>query len=151
METVSEDTKAVLKKSEHLFWEYQDQINHRMYEIMFEKYPETKKLFKEFRKQQPNIFGAALMCHFVSLDKPEVLQSFRNNICQSHVRAGVKEEHYSMMAESLFTAMEEILKEHATIEVIKAWEKWYFFIANLLIERERDHYQGKRLLFPEKG
>lgn len=149
MENLSESTKSILKETENLFWENKDQITHRMYEIMFDKYPETKTLFKEFRKHQPDVFGAALMCHFVSLDEPEVLQSFRVSICRKHVMAGVKEEHYSMMAESLFAAMNEILKDNATKKMIDAWEKWFFFIANLLIERERDHYQRKHLLFPK--
>jgi len=78
VEKLSENTKAILKETEHLFWENQDRITHRMYEIMFDKYPETKTLFKEFRKHQPNVFGAALMCHLVSKDEPEVLQSFRS-------------------------------------------------------------------------
>ena len=149
MEKLSESTKAILKETEHLFWGNKDQITHRMYELMFQKYPETKKLFKEFRKHQPDVFGAALMCHLVSLDEPEVLQSFRITICRKHVKAGVQEKHYSMMAESLFIAMKEILKEKATDEMIDAWEKWFYFIANLLIERERDHYQKIRLLFPK--
>ncbi len=148
MQKLSESTKAKLKETEHLFWEHKDKITHRMYAIMFEEYPQTKKLFKEFRKHQPDVLGAALMCHLVSLDEPEVLQSFRISICRKHVLAEVQEEHYSMMAESLLKAMQEILEEKATREMIDAWEKWFFFISNLLIERERDHYQKKRLLFP---
>ena len=151
METLSESTIKVLNETEHLFWENQDQITHRMYEIMFDKYPETKSLFNKFRKHQPNIFGAAMMCHLVSKEEPEVLESFRVGICRSHVKAGVQEEHYAMMAESLFIAMEEILKEKATEEMINAWKTWYYFIANLLIEREREHYQEKRLLYPKEA
>ena len=149
MQELSEKTKSILKKSEHLIWGNLSQLTHRMYEIMFEKYPETKALFKNFRKHQPDVFGAAVMCHLLSIDDPEVLNSFRISICRKHVQACVEEKHYSMMAESLFIAMEEILKDQVTQEIIDAWEKWYYFIANLLIERERDHYQGKRLLFPD--
>lgn len=148
MERLSENTKAILKSSEHLFLDRQEEITTRMYEIMFAKHPEIKPMFNEAREHQPKIFAAAVMCHFISMDDPEVLQSFRISICRQHVKAGVKEEHYSLLSEALFEAMKEVLRNEATEEVIDAWEKWYFFLANLLIERERDHYQGKHLLVP---
>ena len=148
MQKLSESTKAKLKETEHLFWEYKDRITRRMYEIMFGEHPETRKLFKEFRKHQPDVLGAALMCHLVSLDEPEVLQSFRVSICRKHVLAGVQEEHYPMMAESLLKAMQETLEEKATRDMMDAWEKWFLFISSLLIEREHDHYRKRRLLFP---
>ena len=150
MEKLSESTKNILKDTDGLFWANKEQISQRMYEILFEKYPETKKLFKAFEKHQPNVFSAALLSHLVTLENSdEVLASFRISICRKHVQAGVKEEHYSMMAECLFEAMEEVLQEKATKEMIDAWEKWFYFMSNLLIERERDHYQGKHLLFPK--
>ena len=149
MENVSEQTRKVLKDTEHLLWEKQVEVTTRMYEILFEKYPETKHLFKKFRSHQPNMFAAALMAHMMSLDEPEELLSLRVGICRSHVNAGVKEEHYPMLADALISAMRELLSEQMDEKTIAAWEKWYYFLANLLIERERDHYQGKHLLFPK--
>ena len=151
MENVSAETRQQLRDTEHLFWEEQIKITKRMYEILFERYPETKHLFKEFRKQQPNIFGTALMAHMMSLDDPEVLLSFRAGIARSHVKSGVKEKHYPMLADALLSAMKEVLKDRISEEALGAWQKWYYFLSNLLIERERDHYQGKNLLFPEGG
>lgn len=148
MEKLSDSTRAILKESGHLFIDHQDEITSRMYEIMFARHPEIKSMFERSQKHQPKIFAAAVMCHLVSMDNPEVLQSFRITMCRRHVMAGVKEEHYSMMAEALFEAMNEVLKDEATDEIIDAWKKWYYFLANLLIDRERDHYQGKHLLFP---
>jgi len=148
METLDEKTKKLLKESKQIFFERELQITTRMYEILFERYPETKKLFKNNRSQQPNVFGAAMMAHMTSMDDPMALKSTRSGIAQNHVKAGVKEEHYPLLAEALFSAMEEQLPGQMDEKTIKAWEVWYWYLANLLIERERDHYEGKKLLFP---
>ena len=100
---------------------------------------------------QPRMFEAAILAHLVSKEDPEVLNSYRAGICSHHVEAGVKEEHYDMMAEALFKSMSEILKEEATPEILDAWQKWFYFMANLLIERERQHYSGEKRLYPEGG
>jgi hemoglobin-like flavoprotein len=149
MENVSKETRKILKDTEHILWEKQVDVTTRMYEILFEKYPQTQDLFKKFRSHQPNMFAATLMAHMMSLDDPEELLSLRVGICRRHVDAGVKEEHYPMLADALISAMREILSEKMDEKTIQAWEKWYYFLANLLIERERDHYQHKHLLFPE--
>ncbi|MFK8026823.1 MAG: globin domain-containing protein [Gammaproteobacteria bacterium] len=149
MENVSQETRKILKDTEHILWDKQVEVTNRMYEILFEKYPETKLLFKNFRSQQPNIFAAALMAHMLSLDEPEALLSFRVGISRSHVAAGVEEKHYPMLADALMSAMRELLADKMDDKTLIAWEKWYYFLANLLIEREREHYEQKHLLFPE--
>jgi len=148
MEYLDKDTKKLLKESKHVFFERELLITTRMYEILFERYPATKKLFKEFRSQQPNVFGAAIMAHMTSIDDLEALKSTRAGIAQNHVKAGVKEEHYPQLAEALFAAMEEQLPGQMDEKTIKAWETWYWYLSNLLINRERDHYEGNQLLFP---
>ena len=149
MENVSEETRRILRETEHVFWSRQSEVTGRMYEILFEKYPQTRDLFEDFKPHQPNVFATALMAHMLSLDDPDTLLSFRVGIARKHVKAGVREEHYPMMADALITAMREMLGEQMDEETIAAWEAWYQFLAGLLIERERDHYQGTRRLFPE--
>jgi nitric oxide dioxygenase len=148
MENISKETRKILKDTEHILWGKQVEVTTRMYEILFEKYPETKSLFKNLRSHQPNMFAAALMAHMMSIDEPEELLSLRVGICRRHVSAGVKEQHYPMLADALISAMRELLSEQMDDKTIDAWEKWYYFLANLLIERERDHYEQKHLLYP---
>ena len=148
MENVSPDTRKRLENSLEIFKANKEIITLRMYEIMFEKYPETKKLFKTFRTKQPEMFLAAIMAHMLSLNDLEVLLSYRVGIARSHVLAGVKEKHYPMLIHSLMTAMREQLHDKYDNETFEAWEKWLYYFANLLIERERDHYSGKHLLAP---
>ena len=149
MENLSEKTRKTLRETEHVFWNKQLEVTGRMYEILFEKYPQTRVLFKEFRSHQPNMFAGALMAHMLSLDDPDTLLSFRVGIARKHVQAGVREEHYPMLADALISAMREILGDQMDDKTMAAWEEWYRFLAGLLSERECDHYQGTKPLFPE--
>tara|TARA_R110002074_G_scaffold238279_3_gene410208 strand:+ start:72 stop:560 length:489 start_codon:yes stop_codon:yes gene_type:complete len=151
MERLSEKTWKIVSESRPLFMKHHTNISNRMYQIMFENNPEIKSMFANAPFNQPRMFEAAILAHLVSKEDPEVLNSYRAGICSHHVEAGVKEEHYDMMAEALFKSMSEILKEEATPEILDAWQKWFYFMANLLIERERQHYSGEKRLYPEGG
>ena len=148
MKNISLHNKQLLKDSLQTFKNHKDIITTRMYEIMFERYPETKKLFKTFRSKQPNMFLAAIMAHMLSLDDPDVLLSYRVGIARSHVLAGVQAKHYPMLISSLMMAMKEQLHNDFNDETFDAWEEWLYFFGNLLIEREEAHYSGKHLLAP---
>lgn len=149
MDNVSEATRQVLRDTEHHFWNQQLEISQRMYEILFERYPETKTLFKDFKSHQPNMFAGALMAHMLSLDDPKTLLSFRVRIASKHVQAGVQEAHYPMLVDALMSAMRELLVYRMNEDTLRAWEQWFNFLASLLIERERDHYRNVKPLFPE--
>ena len=123
MENLSEKTRELLKKSAPLFWEKKLEVTTRMYQILFQRYPETKSLFKEFREKQPNMFVAALMAHMMSIDDPEVLLSFRVGIARSHVMAGVQEKHYPLLGDALNSAMRELLSNEFDEQTFQAWEQ----------------------------
>lgn len=137
MENVSEETRQILKDTGHYFWDQQVEITRRMYETLFERYPKTKALFKDFKAHQPNMFAGALMAHMLSLDDPETLFSFRVTIARKHVQAGVKEEHYPMLVDALTSAMQELLAYRMDETTMDAWKNWFDFLSDLLIERER--------------
>lgn len=148
MENISQNTQKLLGDSLESFKAHKETITLRMYEIMFERYPETKKLFKTFRSKQPNMFLAAIMAHMLSLDDPDVLLSYRVGIARSHVLAGVQAKHYPMLISSLMMAMKEQLHNDFSDETFNAWEEWLYFFSELLIEREEDHYSAKHILAP---
>ncbi|MDE0249834.1 MAG: globin domain-containing protein [Gammaproteobacteria bacterium] len=149
MVNVSEATRQILRNTEQVFWSRQVEVSRRMYEILFDRYPETKKLFKDFKSHQPNMFTGALMAHMLSLDDPDALLSFRVTIARKHVQAGVQEAHYPMLVDALMSAMRELLSDKMEEHTIRAWEEWFYFLSNLLIEREQEHYQKVKPLFPE--
>lgn len=149
MERLSDKTWQVITESQSLFMKHHTEISDHMYKNLFEKHPQLKEMFANAPFNQPRMFDAAILAFLISKDDPEVLNSYRVDICRHHVDAGVKEEHYDMLAEALFASMQEVMKDEATSEMLDAWQKWYYYMANFLIERERMHYSGERRLYPE--
>jgi nitric oxide dioxygenase len=149
MERLSDKTWQVITETQSLFMKHHKDISMLMYKKMFENHPELKPMFANAPFNQPRMFEAAIMAFLVSKDDPDFLHSYRVGICSHHVEAGVKEEHYDMMAEALFDSMSEVMKDEATPEMIDAWKKWFYFMANILMEREKQHYSGEKRLFPE--
>lgn len=149
MERLSEKTWQIISESEPLFMKHHKDISNHMYKNLFEKHPELKPMFAKAPFNQPRMFEGAMLAFLICKDDPDVLNSYRVGICSRHVEAGVKEEHYDMMAEALFDSMGEVMKDEATSEMLDAWQKWFYFIANLLMEREKSHYSGEKRLYPE--
>lgn len=57
---------------------------------------------------------------------------------QRHVETGVKAEHYPKVAEALLPAIRDVLgEEMATDAVLEAWGQAYWFLADILIAKER--------------
>ncbi len=149
MQRLSEQTWKIINDSQPLFMKYHTDISNHMYKNLFEKHPELKPMFANAPFNQPRMFEGAILAFLISKDDPEVLTSYIVGICSRHVEAGVKEEHYDMMAEALFESMKEVMKDEASQEMLDAWQKWFYYIANLLIDREKQHYSGQKRLYPE--
>lgn len=149
MERLSEKTMQIITESQPVFMKHHAEISNQMYKHLFEKHPELKPMFANAPFNQPRMFEGAVLAFLVSKDDPDVLNSYRTGICSRHVEAGVKEEHYDMLAEAFSDSMKEVMKDEATPEMLDAWQKWFYFMANLLMEREKKHYSGEKRLFPE--
>ena len=56
------------------------------------------------------------------------------------MRTNVKPEHYPLVGLALLGAVKDVLDGAATDEVIGAWKEAYFFLADILISREKELY-----------
>ena len=63
-----------------------------------------------------------------------------DKIAQHHVNSLVKSEHYPIVAESLLQALKDVLGDVITDEIVTAWKEAYWFLADILIEREKALY-----------
>jgi nitric oxide dioxygenase len=61
-------------------------------------------------------------------------------IAQKHLRASVVPAHYQVVAEALIQSIKEVLGDAATPEIITAWGEAYWFLADILIGREKALY-----------
>jgi nitric oxide dioxygenase len=113
-----------------------------MYELMFGNYPYAKPLFKNAPKNQPQILAKSIVGYAENIDKLSVLEGVLDNIALHHVKTSILPEHYPWVADSLLQAIKDTLGDAATDEVMTAWGEAYWFLANVLIEREQKLYQS---------
>lgn len=107
-----------------------------MYDLLFQRYPETKKLFE---KDVSESLAKALLVYAKNVDLP--LDSMKNavsKIALAHVRAGVKPYHYNLVWQCLKDAISELVSDET---VLASWEKGYWRLANYLIELENKIYK----------
>ena len=142
---LSQKTIDTVKASIPLIQEQGSQITARMYEILFEKYPETKALFSESIEKQPEILSAAIAAYAENIDQIEKLHDKLMYIANAHVKSHVHEAHYPMVGDALLTAMKEVLADNASAEVLEAWGEAYDYLSGILLMNEKQLYAFTRV------
>ena len=131
-------TKGLIKATLPVLKQQGDAITARMYELLFEKYPQVKLLFANAPDNQSKILTQSIIAYSEHIDDLSALSSALEQIARKHVAVGVQPEYYPLVGESLLQAFREILDESITDEIISAWQEAYFFLAEQLIQREKE-------------
>lgn len=141
--SLSQSTIETVKATAPVVAQNSEAITSKMYEILFENYPQTKELFTNATPDQHKKLAGAVSAYAANIDNLAVLQGAVEKMVSSHVRANVKPEHYPMVGESILKAIKEVLGEAATEDILNAWKEAYFFLADILIEAEKKAYAAK--------
>lgn len=143
--SLSPSTIETVKATIPVLKEHGLAITSRMYDILFEKYPETKALFSGAPDDQPKILAGAIAAYAMNIDNLGALTDAVGRMASAHVRTNVKAEHYPMVGDAVLTAMSDVLGEAATPEIIAAWKEAFFFLADILIAKEKEMYDAQEL------
>lgn len=138
--SLSPTTIETVKATIPVLKEYGLDITTRMYDVLFEKYPETRALFSSAPGDQPKILAGAVAAYAMNIDNLEVLGDAVGKMAAAHVRTNVKPEHYPMVGDALLTAMTDVLGDAATPEILDAWKEAFFFLGDILIAKEKELY-----------
>lgn len=142
-EPLSPDTIAIIKSTAPALQQHGVAITTRMYERLFVN-PDIKALFDQAAQksgEQPKRLAAAILAFANNVDRLEVIEGAVSAICTRHVATRVKAEHYPAVAEALLPAIKDVLGDAATDEILDAWGKAYWYLADLMIEREKALYR----------
>ncbi len=140
---LSASTIATVKATIPVLKEHAVHITSRMYEHLFERYPQTRALFSRAPEDQPKVLAAAVAAYAMNIDDLDALHDAVGRMAAAHVRTNVRPEHYPMVGDALLRAMRDVLGEAATPEILDAWQEAYFFLADILMEQERSRYARK--------
>jgi nitric oxide dioxygenase len=121
------------------------EITGVFYPLMFERYPQVKAYFNQAHQQQGTqrqALANAVVAYASNLDRLEVLGDAVSLIVHKHVSLGIEPEHYPIVGECLLAAIELVLGDAASDEVLTAWGEAYAQLAELLIGAEEQRYRA---------
>jgi nitric oxide dioxygenase len=137
---MNENTKAIIKATAPVLKEKGEAITTAMYKILFERNPELKELFIDAEPDQYKKLAQAVYAYAANIDNLGALGKGIETIAQAHVKTKIKPEHYPLVGGALLSAIEEVLGEAASADIMNAWKEGYFFLADVLIKREEQLY-----------
>lgn len=141
--SLSPKTVEIVKATASAVKENSEAITTRMYEILFADFPETKALFANAADGQHKRLAAAVAAYAANIDNLGALSGAVEQMASRHIATNVKPEHYPMVGVSILKAIKDVLGDAATDEVLEAWKEAYFFLADILIAREKELYAAK--------
>ncbi len=146
---ISQQTIDIVKSTAPILKQHGQKITTRMYEIMFHNYPEVKAQFDmsaQTNNSQPAKLAAAVYSYANHIDNLEALKTMVDKIAHRHVKTQVLPEQYPVVGECLLQAIQDILGDTATEEVMTAWTEAYQALAEVFINREQQIYQTAVLM-----
>lgn len=143
--TISQQTIDIVKNTAPVLKKHGKTITSRMYEIMFDRYPEVKEQFDmsaQANGTQPAKLASAVYAYATHIDNLEALKTAVDKIAHRHVATNVLPNQYPIVGECLLQAIQDVLGDAATKEVMTAWTEAYQALAEVFINREQEIYQG---------
>ena len=121
-------------------------IVHEMYARMFRD-PAIRDLFNQSHHgvsdAQPRALTGAILAYAANIENLGALAPAVERIAQKHVGLQIQPEHYPHVGEALLGAISHVLGAAATPEVLEAWGEAYWFLADILIAREKRIYAAQ--------
>lgn len=122
-------------------------ITRCFYQRMFTANPEVKAYFNQahqFSGGQQKALAGAICAYFTHIDNLEVLGPAVELIAQKHCSLGIQPEHYPIVGKNLLEAIQEVMGEAATPEILAAVGEAYGLLADVCIKREAEIYEQQR-------
>lgn len=141
---INPSTIQVIKATVPVLQEHGEALTKLFYQRMFENNPEVKTFFNQAHQQagtQQKALAAAVCAYAENIDNPAVLADAVELIAQKHASLGIQAEHYPIVGQNLLAAIQELLGDAASDEIINAWAEAYQFLADIFIQREQEIYQ----------
>lgn len=108
----------------------------RFYEILFERYPAARPLFREGgQAKQAEMLTGALVAVLDHLEDAPWLSNTLGELGAKHVGYGVKPEMYDWVGASLLATLGEVAGPAWTPELKGAWAEAYGAIVSLMVAR----------------
>jgi hemoglobin-like flavoprotein len=124
---------TLLRKTFALVVERNPTLTTRFYEILFERYPQSRALFSpERQKKQEQMLTQALVAVLEHLEDAPWLTQTLKALGDKHVEYGVTREMYDWVGASLLATLAETAGPDWTPAAAQAWTDAYGAITSLM-------------------
>ncbi len=137
---ISDPQAALVKATVPALRQHGETITRTFYGNMFAAHPELYNIFNPANQKnggQPRSLSAAVLAYAEHIDNPGVLGGMLHRIEGKHVSLEVKPEHYPIVGKYLLGAVQQVLGEAATPEILDAWGAAYGELAEIMIGQEQ--------------
>lgn len=136
---LDDQTVRVVRATAPVLQQHGLAIVQRMYALLFAAEPSIQALFNPANQRPSRQHGAlahAVWAYAANIHNPSVLFPAIELINHKHIAHRVRPEHYPLVGKYLLQAIQDVLGEAATPQIIEAWGRAYRFLADLLIANE---------------
>jgi nitric oxide dioxygenase len=134
-------TIEIVQSTVPVLKQHSKEIGKRFYELLFAKAPDLYNIFNQTNQKrgiQQEALGYAVYAAGEHITNLNAIKPVIERISQKHRAIGVKAEQYPVVGETLLKAVEDVLGDAASDEIIEAWEKAYGYIADAFINLEKN-------------
>ena len=144
---LSERTIEIVKEITPVVAAHAEAITQRFYIRLFQDAPAVQGFFNQSHQHtggQQKALAGAICAYFTHIDNPAALGPAVELIAQKHCSLGIQPEHYPIVGKNLLAAIQDVMGDAATDEIIDAVAEAYQFLAGIFIEREKEIYQQQQ-------
>ena len=137
---LSPQTVSLISASVPALEAYGAEITAVMYRKLFED-AEIAALFNQANQKsgtQIQALAGAILAYARNIQNLSALGGAIERIAQKHIGYAIHSEHYPYVASALLGAIEEVLGDGATPDILAAWGEAYWFLSELLQGRETE-------------
>ncbi|ROU06139.1 NO-inducible flavohemoprotein [Lysobacter enzymogenes] len=138
---LSEATMAVVRATVPALAAHGHAVTTAMYRRLFRD-EHIAALFNHANQDgdnaQAHALAGAIVAYARNIDDLGALSAALERIAQKHVGYHILPEHYPFVARALLGAIEDVLGDAATPQVLAAWGEAYWLLADLLKRREAE-------------
>ncbi len=136
---LSTETIALVKATIPALSEHGPAITKAMYARLFQD-DHIRALFNHANQgeggAQVHALAGAIVAYAKNIENLVVLLPVVERIAQKHVGYHILPEHYPFVARALLGAITDVLGDAATLAILNAWGEAYWFLAEILKDRE---------------
>ncbi|HEV7322503.1 MAG TPA: NO-inducible flavohemoprotein [Ensifer sp.] len=143
------ETVSIVKASAPALAAHGAEITRSMYARLFQD-DHIRALFNHSNQgeggAQVNALAGAILAYAQNIDNLGVLAPVVERIAHKHIGYHILPEHYPFVAKALLAAIKDVLGDAATPQLLNVWGEAYWFLADILQEREaeiREELRGR--------